>query len=141
MLRRSWKPIAGATVLVGAPSYLYYTYAGRATPQQSFDLAVRVRGPDGKRAVESRSYPLLSKHDVDARIASGAHTHTRRVAAGPAAGTWTCTTASLAANPTLEDAHASAALSPAHTAHGPASDLLFFAVMDGHGGYHTSRLL
>lgn len=144
MLRRAWKPLAGATVLVGGPAYYYY-YAYQRTAQSTFDLPVRVRGPDGQRMVQARQFALLSKADADARITESGHTTARRVVAGSgaAAGTWTHTTASLASNATIEDAHASAALSRPAAPGRPttASDLLFFTVMDGHGGYHTSRLL
>jgi pyruvate dehydrogenase phosphatase len=139
MLRRSWKPIIGTTVLVGGPSYLYYKHS--KPTQQTFDFPVRVRGPDGKATMTTRSFNLLTKSDVDARLSANAHTHTPTLTSGHA---YTYTTASLASNNPIEDASASAVL-PRREALGSqttaAGDLLFHAVMDGHGGYHTSRLL
>jgi pyruvate dehydrogenase phosphatase len=137
MLSRAWRPLAGTTVLVGVPAALYAYYA-RPAAQESFDLAVRVRGPDGRPAMSTRSFSLLSKDAVDARIGEHARTDARTLADGR---TWRWSTASLAANDPIEDASAHAILARADTVKGPAGDLLFFGVMDGHGGFHTSRLL
>lgn len=61
MLRRVWKP----ALVVSAPAlgYLYYT-----SREQTFDLPVRVRGADGKATMSTRTLPLLSMAEVDARI-------------------------------------------------------------------------
>ncbi|KAH9948406.1 protein serine/threonine phosphatase 2C [Amylocystis lapponica] len=60
MLRRAWKPVLGTTVLVGAPSYIYYRYSTRP---HTFEFPVRERGPDGKAVMKNRSTPLLSKEE------------------------------------------------------------------------------
>jgi pyruvate dehydrogenase phosphatase len=69
MLRRAWKPV----LVVSAPAlgYLYYT-----SREQTFDLPVRVRGPDGKAAMSTRTLPLMSMAAVDARIRENATEHT-----------------------------------------------------------------
>jgi pyruvate dehydrogenase phosphatase len=137
MLNRAWKPLAGATVLIGTPTFLYYTYARKQTTQ-TFDLAVRVRGPDGKPAMTTRTFSLLSKADVDTRLRQSARTESKKLQDGQ---TWSWTTTAVSSNDPIEDAHANAVLSRDDTVKGPAGDLLFFTVMDGHGGNHTSRLL
>jgi pyruvate dehydrogenase phosphatase len=136
MLSRAWKPLAGATVLIGGPTYAYYTW-DRKPAVQTFDLGVCVRGPDGRPAMTTRTFSLLSKAEVDTRIREHARTETKRLAGGQ----WSWTTAAVASNEPIEDANANAILSRDDTVKGPAGDLLFWAVMDGHGGYHTSRLL
>jgi pyruvate dehydrogenase phosphatase len=62
--------------------------------------------------------------------------------------TWRHATASLNSNDPIEDANAQLILrkdkrNKDHKSHelGAAGDLLFFAIMDGHAGPHTSRLL
>jgi pyruvate dehydrogenase phosphatase len=143
MLRRAWKPLAGATVAIGGPGALYYAYTTRTSSSSApatFDLAVRVRGPDGRPALSTQTFPLLSKAAVDARLVEHARAERRTAQDGRA---WAWTTAQVAANAPLEDAHASALLRRVDVlpAAGAGGDLLFFAVMDGHGGFHTSRLL
>ena len=139
MLRRSWKPIVGATVLVGAPGYLYYrnVYAQHSRTE-TFDLAVRVRGPDGKPAIASRTMALLSKDQVEARLKEHEQAYT---ALRPGGILWKYHTSYYAANDPIEDANASRIVEREYANDSSAGDLLFFAVMDGHAGYHTSRLL
>ena len=54
---------------------------------------------------------------------------------------WRYTTASLASNNPIEDAHASQIIERDNSDPSAPGDYLFFAVMDGHGGFDTSRLL
>ncbi|EGO27656.1 hypothetical protein SERLADRAFT_360305 [Serpula lacrymans var. lacrymans S7.9] len=135
MLRRAWKPIAATTVLIGTPSYLYYTFKNR---QQTFDLAVRVRGADGKAMLSTRTFSLLSKGAVDERLKEHA---TSESSPRPGGIVWKHTTAALAANDPYEDAHSNTIIARDASDPSAPGDLLFFAVMDGHGGPHTSRLL
>ncbi|KAJ6515633.1 phophatase 2C family protein [Mycena sanguinolenta] len=125
MLRRAWKP----ALVVSAPvlGYLYYTR------EQTFDLPVRVRGPDGKVTMSTRTLPLLSMDAVDARIREKA---TANTVSRPGI-VWNHTTASVNANDPIEDATANQVI---RRDEGD-GDLLFFTVMDGHGGYYTSQLL
>ncbi|KAF7355531.1 PPM-type phosphatase domain-containing protein [Mycena sanguinolenta] len=125
MLRRAWKP----ALVVSAPvlGYLYYTR------EQTFDLPVRVRGPDGKATMSTRTLPLLSMAAVDARIREKA---TANTVSRPGI-VWHHTTASVNANDPIEDATANQVI---RRDEGD-GDLLFFTVMDGHGGYYTSQLL
>ncbi|KAK7061943.1 PPM-type phosphatase domain-containing protein [Favolaschia claudopus] len=126
MLRRAWKP--ALVVSVPALGYLYYT-----SREQSFELPVRLRGPDGKATMSTRTIPLLSMAAVDARIREKA---TANTVTRPGI-VWHHTTASVNANDPIEDATANQVI---RRDEGD-GDLLFFAVMDGHGGFHTSQLL
>ncbi|KIJ69957.1 hypothetical protein HYDPIDRAFT_23112 [Hydnomerulius pinastri MD-312] len=134
MLRRLWKPIAATTVIIGTPSYLYY----RFNRPQTFELAVKVRGADGAPVMTTRTFPLLSQSAIDERLNANAkfETITR-----PGGITWRHSTASVAANDPLEDAHADAIITRDPSDPVGPGDWLFFTVMDGHGGPHTSRLL
>ncbi|KAF7291021.1 PPM-type phosphatase domain-containing protein [Mycena chlorophos] len=129
MLGRVWKPVAAAAVPAAAG---LYWYRSRET-QDYFDLQVRERGPDGKPTLATRTLPMLSMAQADARIRERAveHTVTRPGIV------WHHSTASVASNDPIEDATASQVI---RRDEGD-GDMLFFAVMDGHGGVHTSQLL
>ncbi|THH30704.1 hypothetical protein EUX98_g3505 [Antrodiella citrinella] len=116
----------------GVSTYCYLRYY----QTESFDLSVRERGPDGKPTRVTRAFPLLSKDEVEKRLTEHASSvSTRR----PSGIVWKQSTAFLASNSPIEDANASGFIEKESSPTG--GDLLFFAVMDGHGGYHTSRLL
>lgn len=134
MLRRLWKPIAATTVVIGAPSYLYYRY----NKPQTFDLPVKILSADGAPVMTSKTFPLLSLTAVDERLNANAKfdTITR-----PGGITWKYSIASVPANEPLEDAHAEVIIAREPSDPKGPGDWLFFAVMDGHGGPHTSRLL
>jgi len=133
MLKRAWKPLVGATIVVAAPSYVYFRYYRQT---ETFDLSVRERGPDGKPVRVKRSFPLLSRDEVEARLTEHAQSVSTRQPSGIV---WKQSTAFLASNTPIEDSNASAFIEKESSP--TEGDLLFFAVMDGHGGYHTSRLL
>lgn len=138
MLKRLWKPVVGATLLVGAPSYLYFKYTSKPAPRKTFDLPVRVRGPDGKAVMMNRPIPLLTREEVDARL----NEHAEAVSTiRPGGIVWKQATAFLAANSPIEDANASKVIERDPSDVSSPGDLLFFTVMDGHGGPYTSRLL
>jgi pyruvate dehydrogenase phosphatase len=137
MLRRLWKPVVGTAVLVGAPGYLYFKYTSKPKPRETFDLSVRVRGPDGKATMSTRSITLLTKDEVEAKL----HEHVEATATARRGIIWKKHTAYLSANDPIEDANASKIVQRDPSELSPPGDLLFYAVMDGHGGYHTSRLL
>jgi pyruvate dehydrogenase phosphatase len=134
MLRRAWKPLAATTVLIGTPSYLYYTF----TKQQTFDLAVKVRGADGIPVMANRTFSLLSQNAIQDRLVENASSDSF---SRPDSTVWRYATASVAANDPLEDAHADAIIARDPSDPSAPGDWLFFTVMDGHGGPHTSRLL
>jgi pyruvate dehydrogenase phosphatase len=69
MFRRAWKP----ALVISAPALGYYYYTSR---EQTFDLPVRVRGPDGKATMTTRTLPLLSMAAVDTRIRENATANT-----------------------------------------------------------------
>ena len=134
MHTRAWKPILGAVAIMVPPAYLYTTYNRNHT----FTINVKEKGPDGKPYVVKRSFPLISKPTVDNRINEFAVS----TAQPPSQGlVWKHSTAYLASNDPIEDAHAQATISTEATSSDPARSLLFYAVMDGHAGFHTSRLL
>ncbi|TFY74300.1 hypothetical protein EWM64_g9713 [Hericium alpestre] len=138
MLRRAWKPIAATAVCIGGPAYLYHRYSTRITKPQTFDLPVKERGPDGKVVMVTRPTPLLSLAEVESRIREHATTENPFTSEGL---TWKYTTARLSSNEPIEDANAQAVIKQESTAVTPAGSLMFFAIMDGHAGFHTSRLL
>ncbi|KAF9226691.1 protein serine/threonine phosphatase 2C [Gyrodon lividus] len=134
MLRRLWKPIAATTVIVGTPSYLYYRY----NKPQTFDLPIKVRGVDGAPVMTTRTFPLLSLSVIEERLNAKARSDSITRPGGIA---WRHNTASVAANDPLEDAHADAIIARDLSDPVAPGDWLFFTVMDGHGGPHTSRVL
>lgn len=125
-----------AVVVVGTPpAYLYYRHY---VQDKTFELPVRVKGPDGKSEMATRTFPLLPLKVLEARIREHAtfQSHSR-----PGGIVWKHATAALASNDPIEDAHASQIVERDPTDPSHPGDYLFFAVMDGHGGYETSRLL
>lgn len=135
MLRRAWKPIAATTVLIGTPSYYWYTLKYR---QEAFELAVKVRQADGKTVMTTRSFPLLPQDTIEARIRERATSESNP---RPGGIIWKHSTASLAANDPIEDANSHQIIERDKIDPASPGDLLFFTVMDGHSGYHTSQLL
>lgn len=136
MIRRYWKPIATGAAFVGVGSLLYYRYS-RRPKSATFDIEIRTRGPDGKPTTTKHTYLISTMDQVNARLREHAvATTTRRPGI-----VWKQTTAFFASNDPIEDANSCAIVEKAATETSPAGDLLFFAVMDGHSGFHTSRLL
>jgi pyruvate dehydrogenase phosphatase len=135
MFRQAWKPItATAAVALPAAGYWYYN-SDRAQP--TFELPVRVRNAEGKAEMISKTLPLASMKSIDARIHEHATSHTQE---RPGV-TWRHTTAALASNDPIEDANSHAIIQRDPSDSAAPGDLLFFTVMDGHGGFHTSQLL
>ncbi|KAJ2922083.1 hypothetical protein H1R20_g15010, partial [Candolleomyces eurysporus] len=134
MLRQTWRPLAAAAA-IGGPAYVYYQYR---TKPETFELTVRARGADGKPEMQTRSFPLLPLKVLEARLQQNATSNTHH---RPGGIVWKHTTASLASNDPLEDANANAIVTRDDTDPAGPGDFLFFAVMDGHGGYETSQLL
>jgi pyruvate dehydrogenase phosphatase len=135
MLRRAWKPITATAILVGAPAYGFYHFKYK---QQTFNIAIKAQGPDGKPEMAVRRFPLLSMQAVDARLRESATYETKP---RPGGIVWKHTTATLPSNDPIEDANANAIVQRDVTDPSAPGDLLFFAVMDGHSGTHTSQLL
>lgn len=137
MLRRFWKPVAATTLFVGGPGYLYYHYYSTQRRDNTVRVPVRIRGEDGQPVMTTRMFPLLSQSTVDERLRE----HAKEDIVHRGRTNWRINTASVAANDPIEDAHGQAIV--ARDANDPLApgDWLFFAVMDGHAGPHTSRLL
>lgn len=135
MFHRVWKPIT-ATLVIGGPAY--YLYRSHYSEPQSFVVPIKIRGADGKSEMSTRTISLLPFNEVEARIRENAvsETHNR-----PNGISWKRTTAFLASNNPIEDAHANQIIERDASDPSAPGDYLFFTVMDGHGGYHTSRLL
>jgi pyruvate dehydrogenase phosphatase len=131
MLRNAWKPIIG-TVAVGTPLYLCYRYWREQT---TFSLPIKQKG---STETTNKYFSLLSLKDIDERIRANAISETR---VRPNGLSWKYTTASLSSNDPIEDAHASQIIQRDDDDPLAPGDYLFFAVMDGHSGYHTSQLL
>jgi pyruvate dehydrogenase phosphatase len=133
MFRRVWKPLATTTVFLGTPGYFYYTYK-----QQNFDLSVKMKSPEGKSVMSSKTFKMLPMTTIDARLKESAVSESRP---RPGGIVWNHSTASYAANDPIEDTHSSRIMERDHIDKAGFGDLLFFTVMDGHSGPHTSRLL
>ena len=131
MLRRAWKPIIG-TVAVGTPLYLCYRYWQEQT---TFSLPVKQKGSADPI---NKTFSLMSLKHIDERIRANAISETR---SRPNGLSWKHTTASLSSNDPIEDAHSTQIIQRDDDDPSAPGDYLFFAVMDGHGGYHTSQLL
>lgn len=134
MLRRVWKPVA-ATVVLGVPSYYVYRSYSR---NPSFELSIRARGPDGKPEMSTRRIEILPLKTLEDRINqnTSVSSHT-----SPEGIRWNHTTAFLASNDPIEDANATQIVHRDDSDPSAPGDYLFFTVMDGHSGTHTSQLL
>ena len=137
MLRRAWKPVLGVAVVVAPSAYIYHNYT-KSSRKSTFTINVKEKGPDSKTFMVKHSFPLLSKLAVDQRINQSAALTSQPPFNGLV---WKHTTAQLSSNDPIEDAHAQAAITTEATLSDPARSLLFYAIMDGHAGFHTSRLL
>lgn len=139
MLRNSWRPLVATTAVVGTTGYIYHVYSSRSAAERStFELPVRVKGAGGKKEMSTRTISMLPMAEVEKKLSADATTETIR---RPGGLIWKHTTASLPSNDPIEDANAHALLHKGASSEATSEDLLFFAVMDGHGGPHTSRLL
>jgi pyruvate dehydrogenase phosphatase len=137
MLRRAWKPILGAAVVVAPSAYIYHNYT-KSRRKSTFTIDVEETGSDGKTFMVKHSFSLLSKLAVDQRINQSATFTSQPPSDGLV---WKHTTAQLSSNDPIEDAHAQAAITTEATSSDPARNLLFYTIMDGHAGFDTSRLL
>ncbi|KAF5363748.1 hypothetical protein D9756_000190 [Leucocoprinus leucothites] len=134
MLRRAWKPVA-ATVAVGVPTYyLYRSYATHPT----FELPIRTKGPDGKPEMTTRTISILPLKTIEERINQHATSKSHN---SPGGISWNYSTAFLASNDPIEDANATQIVQRDESDPSAPGDWLFFAIMDGHSGTHTSQLL
>ena len=142
MIQRGWRPILATTAILGTSGYLYQRYLQRRARgsglPETFDLNLPTRGPDGKRVLMSRTFDLLPMTEVERRLKA---LQSDQREERPGGIVWRYTTAQLPSNSPLEDAYASAIVQKDTSPDAPNGDLLFFAVMDGHSGRHTSQLL
>ncbi|TRM68195.1 phosphatase 2C-like domain-containing protein [Schizophyllum amplum] len=131
MLSRAWKPALVAAA-VSAPSY--YLYKSTYGRDDSFEIVVKVAGADGRPERQKMVLPLQSMKQINARL----HEHeTSRTWSRPGV-VWRSTTSFLSSNDPIEDANAAQIVQKDPNSPG---DYLFYAVMDGHGGPNTSKLL
>ncbi|KAL1735885.1 phosphatase 2C-like domain-containing protein [Schizophyllum commune] len=130
MLSRAWKP-ALAAAAVGVPSYYAYKHYGR---NDTFEIVVRVTGADGKPERQKMVLPLQSMAQINARL----HEHETSKTWHRPGVTWKSTTSFLPSNDPIEDANAAQIVQKSA---GELGDYVFYAVMDGHGGSNTSKLL
>ncbi|KAF8759675.1 Protein serine threonine phosphatase 2C [Rhizoctonia solani] len=106
-----------AAIFTGVGTSVYWLYTRRnlsASPgAPSFDIRIRQRTPDGHTVMATKSISRLPSNGIEAR---------------------------LTANAKSESISRPYGVTGIRNL-GAAGDLLFFAVMDGHAGPHTSRLL
>jgi pyruvate dehydrogenase phosphatase len=134
---------------IASTSYLYYRRKEDiAMANQTFEISVRTRDSSGNRVASKRVLPLLLPNEVEKQLKAFAKTDSV-LRDGIQ---WNWHTAQVAANSPVEDAFANIIVErdpPPASSIGekdPSStssngDLLFFTVLDGHGGPYTSRLL
>ena len=139
MLRRAWKPVLGAAATLAPPAYYLYPSHNK-NHTTTFSIDVEERGPDGKYKVK-RSFPLLSKLATDQRITESAVSSASATQTPYNGLVWKHATARLSSNDPVEDMYAHATISTEGTSSDPARSLLFYSVLDGHAGFHASKLL
>jgi pyruvate dehydrogenase phosphatase len=132
MLRRAWKPLAATTAALAASGGYYYWRQHR-----TFEVQIRIQGPDGKSEKVMRRFPLLPKEEVETRLRQNATISGVRTIDGVVLHS----TASLASNDPFEDANMSQVIIRNEDDPASPGELLFYGVLDGHSGPHTSRLL
>ncbi|KAG8736214.1 hypothetical protein FRC10_009563 [Ceratobasidium sp. 414] len=132
---------------IGYSGYWIYSngLGSRLTGGPSFDIRVRQRSADGRTTMTTKSISQLPDDQIEALLKANAKSES---IVRPYGVTWRHSTASLNSNNPIEDANAQLILrqnpkekGKAARGLGGSGDLLFFAVMDGHAGPHTSRLL
>lgn len=126
------RPLVSLGIL-GPTSYFAYKYYNAPLPVSTFQISVRQRMADGKVERVPLTLPLLPLDEIERRL-----TLNETRASLPRG--WRYTTSHVNSNEPIEDAHATAVVSRGDFGD-KAGELLMFAVMDGHGGYWTSRLL
>ncbi|KAL5507901.1 hypothetical protein ACEPAH_5519 [Sanghuangporus vaninii] len=134
MLRHPWRTLAGSAVLVGSSAYIYRRVTRPKTAHETFDIRAPTVGPDGKRTYTTQTIRIQSMPEIETRLKENA---VLRASSRPGHIIWKHATAHLASNDPIEDAHAEAIVQRDQQD----GDYLFFTVMDGHSGTHTSRLL
>ncbi|KAI0000005.1 phosphatase 2C-like domain-containing protein [Russula vinacea] len=142
MFRRAWKPSRRNSHNCPAGLLLPLLLA-QQKPHRHLQHQRERKGTGRQDPQIKRSFPLLSKLAADQRITESAVPS----ALGSTSQTssdglvWKHTTARLSSNDPVEDMYAHATISTEATSSDPARSLLFYSVMDGHSGFHTSRLL
>ncbi|KAG8724066.1 hypothetical protein FRC09_000541 [Ceratobasidium sp. 395] len=143
------RPALYAVTAAGLGYSGYWIYSSdlgsRLSGGPSFDIRIRQRSSDGRTVMTTKSISQLPDDQIEALLRANAKSES---IARPYGVTWRHATASLNSNNPIEDASAQLILrndtkGQNKTGLGIAGsgDLLFFAVMDGHAGPHTSRLL
>ncbi|KAG9049523.1 hypothetical protein FS837_010003 [Tulasnella sp. UAMH 9824] len=147
-LRGRYTRPAALTAAFGAAGYAVYRYRNSDTTaaRPSFTLPVKSRASDGSVVTEMKSIPYLTKEDAERKLTENAWSTTIPRAGSSGKGVWRYETAFLASNNPIEDANAQMVVQPTEKDFwgmkgDKARDLLFFAIMDGHSGFKTSRLL
>jgi pyruvate dehydrogenase phosphatase len=132
VLRTAWKPLVGGLAVVGGSAYYF-------TRPATFELPIKLAGPDGKSQMSTKTLPLLPMQTINERLRKDS---TSETVSRPYGITWKHTTASLPSNDPIEDAHSHQIIErdDALSSKMP-GDYLFFNVFDGHRGPETSRLL
>ncbi|KAG8936537.1 hypothetical protein FRC02_001503 [Tulasnella sp. 418] len=141
--RQRLRPLVYATALGTSGYAAYFLYTSRKLEKTgtTFEIPVKMRGSDGKATTVKKPISYLTPSEIEKKLTENA---TSTSVPRPSDGiTWKYDTAFLASNEVIEDANSQLFIKKEDKAlsRSPAGDLLFFAVMDGHAGYFTSRLL
>ncbi|KAG8863841.1 hypothetical protein FRB96_007678 [Tulasnella sp. 330] len=156
------RPASKYLIPVGSAAIVYYSasyYWNKNKSDSSlgggiFHIPVRSRSHDGRVVTKENPITVLSQAEIERKLTNHAVSYSIP-RAGERRGRWRYETAAVASNAPIEDAHAEMIIrsgepgtqvlvgSGATTSPGQplSGDMLFFAIMDGHSGYNTSRLL
>lgn len=131
-MNRLKRPTLAAAVLatISGSSY-YYFYHPKPKEQNSFNLSYRVRAQNGNIGTATTTIPLLSQAALEELI-NARNTRHAFVNAGRK---WIWHTAQIPSNDPIEDTIAHSVIQH------DGGETLCLAVMDGHGGPWTSKLL
>lgn len=142
MLRTRFRTVALTTTLVGSSTYLLYTVlypraskAPSPAAEETFKAWVR---PDAKTK-EMRTFPLLPPATIQSFLTS----HVRSSSLVLSGKKWSWNVVQVPSNDPMEDTHAEMVIARGEGSRDARAkgELMFFAVMDGHAGPWTSRLL
>lgn len=152
--RRYLIPVGGAAAAYGAYTWLRPRSKDSADPGM-FTIPIRSRSSDNTIVTKELPLPRISQAELENKLTRYAASYSiPRADVGRRTGRWRYETAAVASNDPIEDAHAEMIVRPgepgsqallgspkAAAASAYGGDTLFFAIMDGHSGFNTSRLL
>lgn len=149
-------PVGSAAAIVYGATAWQRSRNKDSSDSNSFSIPIKSRSADGRSVLTKDHFiTRLSQSEIEQKLTRNSTSYSIPRAGG--GGRWRYETASVSSNDPIEDAHAemiirpgepgsksllsSPALPKGQTATPLEGDTLFFAIMDGHSGYQTSRLL